>query len=315
MQPTESYHKDLNEIRNQQVSDFIGCLTKIDSRISSIKEESQIPRYEPISAHIDKLKVVFQSPVEKEVVIEQMQVQNFDCKTSFLNGRQPFLELRRGSSVFYMRSKPFIDSFTSNPSKFQSWCEFKTDANSVCSIFEGSHKISRLDLALNYSGNFNDLKNHLRVTRVGSKNDFTVENYESSKNTGVRYGKKPRQVELYDYSLKHSTSDKTVRLEERLFHKKVPLKDLCDLPQILDQEIFKGVSLEHSYLPSTLANLNDKTSLLKNLISSIGYMETRKNLNADGNFNRDYGKYLISEPYLETPQQSFKRLIQKFFTT
>lgn len=276
---------------------FLKILEGIDQRISSYKHTSKSNSdLKPIRASIDKLNLRVCDPVPRDVFLKKALEKGYTSELFWGNGRACFHQIKKDDFSCLIPDCSSIHTIISNPSKAACWQSYLDCLNPLRSIL-GSLKLSRLDLALDFENTFDELKKWLIVEGVSTIHDFHVEQSRGQKNTGIRYGKKPRQVELYDYALKHGLPGPIARLEERFFAKRVSRLTLEDLPNFVrcEDQIFKKIKFVHAQVPECVSGIGPKPKELSQFLHKLGYAETKRQFNAHGNFDRDYKKFIIEE--------------------
>lgn len=186
-----------------------------------------------------------------------------------------------------------------NPNRFQNSFELDKKLEFFCdSKYYSRSKIIRIDLQV-------DLNVELKSVVYGLDVSFKrkVNQYISGVLTGINFGAGEEKVVVYDWGLKHlKKPNKVTRIEVRFRGRKLPVRyyyELCNLPSLIEEEAFKpfkNISLTSVQIKDNL-KINSVNSAFRfgKLVTSLdlqGYSLTKKYLNQNKNYHRDYHHYL-----------------------
>lgn len=214
----------------------------------------------------------------------------------------------------YFRIKFFTVSnfLITNPSNFGSISIFITFLLKFLTLFDIEEaKICRIDFYVEIDI---PLQEVLQLIRILYKQISSAYQARAGRVTGRTVGQGDSQISIYDKDferfrkrkIRHHNGSGT-RIEVRLKGKQRPVNHLFEIPILLEPNEngqrfspFKNLRLNQI----TFYSINDfkeksdviRHTQLKTLVTHIGYDETRKRLNQNKNFKRDYGLYFEETP-------------------
>ena len=209
---------------------------------------------------------------------------------------------------------PCIYKVIATPSTFPSFANFERLLSSI--FLQGeleSIALTRADLALDYPVEFKSLIRGLDVKNKRTKVEFID---KSGVETGIRFGTAENKVQVYDRGRRLSLPTPVTRIEVQLSGRGLPTKTFCDLPSALCKagwNPFQGITLADVGVRSLDHGKADaRADELATLLKHVGFLATRRKLNIQGNFDRDFRPLLDFKPWDEQPSEAFERLIAAF---
>lgn len=226
-------------------------------------------------------------------------------------------ELESGFLFRLSKDKISTNQIVTNPSKLPSYSVYLGHIQRIIPADQrNSVKILRVDLAIDYQSSFTDLISGLDI--LGPKVN-TAYTDRSGLTEGFTIGKGQSKFSIYNKEARHDLDEPWTRIERQLKGKYLPCKNLNDLTASIMSEKFnpfKNISLNSiQYLETNIATPNDqkKISELKTLIGQNGFYTTRRRLNQNDNFKRDYGHLFKMQEIYPSPYIAFKNEIKKYF--
>lgn len=210
-----------------------------------------------------------------------------------------------------------------NPSKLPPFSNYE----SVMKALIGRNQyecaqLMRLDLNRDFEQPFLDV---IRRARVRFKQVGTSHNFQSSKLTGVTFGKKPEEIAFYDKAHEQGIEDRDwTRIEVRMWRPKIPVDYVKDLPLIIgetdDGDLFCPFAfIEYdNFEVRSHHDFQRRSDIVKavrldTLVTHLGRNLAQKILNKDGKFNSKYGKYVIKSPSGIDLDREFRDDLTRFF--
>ena len=212
-----------------------------------------------------------------------------------------------------------------NPSGFDSYRQYR---DFIDLFFTGEElnlaKVSRLDLAVDYFDSFKSIFRGLDCKYKIKSNRYVADIEYMTKGSlisGLMIGGGSEKFVIYDHQLRHRGNSPRTRVECQLSGEKCPVKnysEITELPRKLrDKNPFDSISVNQIHLrPRDLfSQISHEKKLieLKASIDCVGYLGTRKILNKNKNFKRDYQKYFHIQPLPHQPNKVIEGYISNYF--
>ncbi len=169
--------------------------------------------------------------------------------------------------------------------------------------------VKRIDFAIDAFIPFEEVLGNLSVSHKQQRKFYLT---EGSSDSGVYFGKRPSEVKVYDKAKRdpewaaryrlpgQSEPPPVTRIEVSLYDERVPIEHFHELPKLISDEnfdpfenmnLFEKVELVAEELAVTRPEYRRYVEL-RTLIELAGLQFTRKRLSKNGNFLRDYNKFL-----------------------
>ena len=296
------------------ITKFLGILTKVNSRVSSDKSTSEDNLLKKPKGLIDKLILEMETEVDLESFVKYSKAEGFDVVGKHLRDKRYYVILtdNRGRRVWnhlLHRDNQSFRKLTINPSDFGSLNDLESFLEKIYGQDIFDSKISRIDCTVDY---FQPLKNVLRGFDIPNKSAKSEYSDETAW-TGLKVGKKNDKIVVYDKQKESGVNFPMTRIERQMTGTKVPVKYLKDLRSYLSDLVscnpLEGLVTNYIEFIRPLNKMNDaresKFNELKALVNHDGYFQTRKKLNENRNFRRDYSDFYLLIPYKKQPYQIF----------
>lgn len=255
-----------------------------------------------------------------------------------IGGRKPWLEVMyRGRSrhIYIELAFPGIRWFKKATVTASRFPTFKDLYLSLRLLFDPHLEfatVTRIDFAVDL---FASLEEISRRTWVSYKRHRDLRLTMGSKSSGIYIGKSPSQIKFYDKAkwdpewaaqYKAETDEEppaVTRIEVSLTGDRIPIEHLYELPSLFAKtnegfDPFENINLfdEVAIVPETA--VHERRDLvryieLKTLLNFCGLHFTRKHLNQNRNFLRDYNKFLIYSDNAIPLCEIFQPAIQNYF--
>ena len=197
-----------------------------------------------------------------------------------------------------------------NPSSFHSWNDCFNFLKMFLKESINNYEIYRLDLALDYPIPLEHFLKSFDVTRKKSSWEYFE---KGTKKTGVRIGKRPEVISIYDKTKRHNLNSPWTRIEIQLYKQRAPVRSIEDLPKLLlsnNFDPFKNIELFNLQIKKENSKQSNEFEILWKY---HGFYHARRELSTNNNFKRDYSQCFNKELWNEQPNQIFKRKISNYF--
>ena len=305
---------------------YLQIFDAVDRRNVSTREVTSKPPLELKGrACIDKINFRLPSPMSESELKSRLKTSNLTSRLTRLRDRHWYLQVGDEELGWYFLiphpNASITHTMITRPSAFQSQQEYREHLLRIFSVQElEALEVTRLDLAVDYPEEFMSVLNSLDVQHKRTKIQFMD---EGSRRTGLNVGKGSEKLVVYDKGLKSGNTEPLTRLELQLSGAKLPAKTLNGIERSLTNDstctFFDKVSLyqietrELSNVPSIGGR--DRLQELQIMLKREGYLATRKKLDENGNFLRDYGPLMVITPKPEQPNMTFRVGMKRFFKT
>jgi hypothetical protein len=302
---------------------FFTLLCKVSNRVS-IQEETSPKPIGPtnFSGKIDKLELIIPSGVDRRSIVKQATDNKLLVQAKTLRDRKWYLEVGGANSGFiaYLGhpENNVIRKLICRPSAFDTFREFQEFVTQFIPLEALiSADIKRLDFTIDYKVGFQSLLKGLDVKYKQKKIEYTE---KSGVRTGFLVGSTNEKTLAYNKSLQSRTSIPTSRIELQVSGKSLPVSKYQDLKNVVgspDFAAFNHITTNHievlKHFSSSDSNEGLRASQLEQLLEREGYYSTRRALNQNKNFKRDYGRHLVVTPWSTQPNQVFQQSMFKYF--
>jgi hypothetical protein len=175
-------------------------------------------------------------------------------------------------------------------------------------------RITRLDFAVDYKAPFGRILRGLDISNKRVRIEFLD---EGSKRTGLKVGKRPETIVVYDKSLRMGLDQPLTRLEIQLTGRKLPARSFRELTTCKEEDYcpFQSVKLYEVGLaePSLLNPIERlRHSELSVLLNREGYLSARRKLDEQGQFSRHYLPLMNRKPWTQAPDQVLQKHLSAF---
>ena len=230
------------------------------------------------------------------------------------NGKECGIYVRRYGDNF-----KYINHFITNPSFFNTYKEYLSKLHEFITPGELSDtRISRLDLTVDYNLPFNKL-----ITGIDILYKSVWVNYlgKSQNITGMLIGKGSEKFNIYDKTLKSTLSYPCTRIECQLRGEKLPFKEISKLTSLItaveNKNPFDIITVHETHLNQKDLNWGKKDLeryyKFEVLIENFGFYLSRKILNPNRNFKKEYSKFFWIEKYSQQPSKIILVGLGRFF--
>ena len=139
--------------------------------------------------------------------------------------------------------------------------------------------------------------------------------------SGLMIGGGNEKFVIYDHQLKHGGASPRTRVECQLNGEKCLVRNYLEITELArklkDKNPFDSISLNQVHFRGKdhFSSISDQKKLieLSSSIDCVGYLGTRKMLNKNKNFKRDYQKYFHIQPLSQQPNKVIESYISNYF--
>ena len=294
-------------------------------RVSTLKVTSTDENKTEGSGCVDKLTFRLESPLSVSELKQRSEAVGLSQKIVKLRDRRSYLLIGDKNGGWYFQlphheAPPFTTTMITRPSAFKSFETYRQCLLQILTLQElDALRITRLDLAVDYSESFESILQSVDVTHKQLRVKFTD---KGNKRTGMMIGQGNEKLVIYDKGHEQKSNTVRTRLELQLTGAKLPARDLDSLRKTilahdLKRRPFERVTLFEIKIRNTPA-LSSPLALerlrdLQVLFKREGFLATRKRLSENGNFDRDYGPLFELVPRAEQPDKTLARSLEAFF--
>lgn len=196
-----------------------------------------------------------------------------------------------------------------NPSRFLSFDKLTEMLTALLSRVDDL-KVTRLDSAVDVQMPVSRIYQSLVITRKKHREVYKL----GHEVTGFYVGAFPEVISVYDKALESKVEGPLSRIEVRQSKGKVPVGSYWDLPFLREYRPFSRMKFV-KLASRPLTNLRDinKVRLLEESIAHLGSQGTAKTFNQHGNFLRNFGSLIESEPELSGLDSIYQSNLNKYF--
>ena len=203
-----------------------------------------------------------------------------------------------------------------NPSHHTTYAHFLEAAERVVpadSLEQAT--LTRIDFAVDYQA---PLRLVLEGLDVRNKRADTAYTSSSGQATGLRIGKAPETIVVYDKANEAGLSGDLTRIEYQLSKSRVPQVNAYDLRQHVEKIATAVAEVRLSSItfhaaPKHSLGAHDRLMELKSLVRSRGLFHARQELNQRRNFSRDFEHLFKTLSWSEQPKDVLIRDTSKLF--
>lgn len=303
-----------------RVVSFTKLLSKVHSKVSTLNPTSTTQCSALGRGLIDKLEIFLPEKMLVSELLERCEYLGFKVEGKKLRDKKFYLVIETGKmNVNCFLGVPDNQEFQKvilNPSHANNLSISEFVLHQIFGPTVLRSKIYRLDFTVDI---YEEYQQVLRGLDVKYKKAH-VEYMGGSIKTGLLIGSGNDKILIYNKAKRERVKRPWTRLERQLSGSKVPIKVFeqlrYGLSEILDYDPLSIVTLnnlEFNEVSNLTQNQHEQLSEFKALIKHEGYFLTRKKLNANKNFQRDYRKYFSLTPYQQQPSDIFNADIKNFF--
>lgn len=207
----------------------------------------------------------------------------------------------------------------SNPNRFASYPEFKKLISSLVTSDKFKQiKIKRLDINFDYEITFREFLKCIEIN--GKQTDVEYTNQRGIQ-TGIRIGKGPEKINIYDKTEQAHLEVPVSRIELQLSGDKLPTKNFENLSATLHSENFCKNYLDRFLLSDISYSNNDllteiqktKQSEFKFTLEKDSLYKAKQLFNKNNNFERDFKGIIERHTWSDQPKTIFAGLIRQYF--
>ena len=311
----------------QRVTSLISLLVSVAPK--EVSSANPAPRHlELIQGRglIDKLELYPPESIDKDSLIEKCNNYGFKHHVEWRKERTPYLIINcngfeiacRLTKDFYnnddsLKNKEIIKKIIINPSHSSSFQNIELILSMLFGEDVFLSTIYRIDPAIDLYKNYNEVMRGLNVQFKQKRKEY----FEVEENS-VLAGKGLEKIHIYNKANQQKVDQPWTRIEWQISGAKAKalFKNLNDLRQnyhrLFEIKSLSYVSLNEITLNEPLIN-NEKFDAFKTFINHDGFLRTRKRLNNQNHFARDYAKFYSLTPHSTQLSEIFKRDITQFF--
>lgn len=306
-----------------QIVKFLELLATVDCRVSSTNTTSTLGAEGVDHGFIDKLTLKLSEDVSLCEILAISKRTSIKAEGKYLGDKRFYivLESESGTKVWnhlLHRDNESFNTITVNPSKFRNLKDLEDFLYNIYGARVSAATIKRIDLSVDIYDCFNQVIKGLDVLYKSVKTEYS----NKTSFTGLMIGKGEDKLLIYDKSVESKTKAPRTRLERQFSGKKVPIKKFGELRkyiQNLDQDnsmnIFSLNYIEFVRPKVRLTSIQEgQLQELQSLINHFGFYQTRKKLNQNRNFLRDYSGYFLLIPFKKQPNHLFNEGMKAFIT-
>lgn len=310
---TDETLETLSTLECKPIVRLLEILARVDSRVSSGKEESSSRSL--ARGLIDKLVLKFEHEVSLQDCIAKARKHSCEVQGKYLRDKKYYVSFESKEGAVFrahlrFRDNDCFDTITINPSHFQLLLDLEIFVDLFFPSMLSKAVISRIDFSVDIFDDFNKVIRGVDFTWKSARTEFT----NNRSFTGLMVGKGNDKVIVYDKMVESNVVHPWTRIERQLSGRKVPVRKYRELRGYLEGaaavDIFSGITLSYVEFcrPSCSMSLLQEEMFhdLKSLVIHSGIFQARKKLNKNKNFKRDYSKFFLLIPYQEQLPEVFK---------
>lgn len=299
---------------------FIELLLQVQSRVSSPKVTSSQSIYGQGNGFLDKIECYSLEGISVNKIRERCNQLNYSTRGVKLKDKRLYLEINCNECFlhFYL-GHPLNQTLRNlffNPSQFSNITHMMNLLKEVIGDQLEEFQLSRVDYAVDIPVEYLEVLRGLDVKYKRANSEFLG----NSIRTGLVVGTKDDKVKVYDKSKELGLDHPLTRIERQVRGSYLIVKKLIELPEslgkILNFKPLSIVSTNHLEFLDGICKTTEqfkKFNEIKVLIEYEGYFLTKKKLNKNGNFKRDYAIYFALTPYVKQPNEHFEQGILNFY--
>jgi hypothetical protein len=295
---------------------FTQLLSNTHSRVSSNISASKELSSSIGKGLIDKLVVYSNCPISKSYILDKSKKLGFEITYKNLRDKNYYLVIHSSEidiyCCLYRADKEDFSKISLNPSMSSNYTKVESILIQLFGPTILMAKVYRLDFTVDIYRPYEEVLRGLDIKNKSAKSEYL----DKTARTGIIIGTQNDKILIYDKSKEQKSETPRTRIERQLSGPKVPIQKLMQLrmslPTILDFNPLGIISLHRIRLKEPVTP-NDKFHEFKALIKHEGFFFTRKKLNKNNNFKRDYGKFYSMPPHQYQPSDYLKSDLTTFF--
>lgn len=277
---------------------------------------------------LDKVNYNLQKPVTVGTITLRAEKYGMAFEDRHFDEGQ-FLGLADGTNSIFLRLKysdgvRWVDQVQSRPSAFESFDRYKEAQLLFLTPDElAMSKLARIDFYADYPEPFSRI---IPGFDMFFKQIEDVYVSKSGELNGITAGGYPDRLSMYNWSLKHPDDQNPfgddspcTRIEKQIFSRELPIKLFSELPMLAKNNAanpFRGVILNDfvKYQQFPIGSLKQtRLQEIEVLAKAFGFYFARKRHDVQGNFERNYGRYIIRKERKDNPFNVYQKNLREFF--
>lgn len=307
------------------LTDTLRLLLTTHTRVSSQKVTSDDPYSSYGRGLLDKLEIFLPSPVSPTWIREKCFKEGFQVSERYKSDKKLYLtvtvESQKISCLIGHPNNQEIKKIILNPSHCESYSHTEMNLLRLFGPSVLTAKVYRIDFTVDIFKDYSQVLKGLNVKHKVSN----IEYIGGSIRTGLLVGANNDKIIIYNKAVREKSSNPWTRIERQISSSKkikeiIGIKNLGELRDKWDEIL--------AFNPLSIVTLNniefinsdnldnqhkDRLNEAKALIKHEGYFLARKKLNANRNFERDYGRFFALTPVNIQPYKIFNHDITNYF--